>query len=487
VASAKQLLPELGDVIADKYQIESLLGRGGMGAVFKVSHKVTGKCFAIKWMLPRVDPESDAVDRFIREAKVAGRVDHPNVVEVYDVAQQDDSFFMVMELLEGEPLGYRIASRGQQSPLEACRILLRVARGVSAAHDAGVIHRDLKPDNIFLCLGEGGDEIPKVLDFGISKMSSKAGEVSATITREGTVIGTPHYMAPEQLQAQGTDARTDVYALGVILYEMLSGELPFPGESYGELVMKIMASSPKPLAALAPRTPRALINIVAKAMSLSPAKRHASVAEFGRALEPFTDGLRFDIRYVRTQPGVPLNPSVRAPRTTPLSTESKQLASGTRSIRLRAPLLWTATLLGIGALSVFIAWHTFRTGDRTAPSVRAAAAVTKPSVVETRPLASPTPSSAAALGSAAQQLRANPDVAPVQPVAPEVIADDKLHRATLAALKPERSAAHAPRNNPHAPTRTDLLPRSAASSDTPAPRPVTGVTHRSSSLSEKDF
>ncbi|MET0389879.1 MAG: protein kinase [Polyangiales bacterium] len=313
-------LPSRGDVVAGKYQIDGVLGSGGMGAVFRATHRVTGKSFAIKWLLPQLRTETDAVNRFIREAQVAGRVDHPNVVEVYDVGQEGQSFYMVMELLHGESLAQRIASKGRLSAQELAQILIPVTRGLSAAHAAGVIHRDLKPDNIFLCHGhEGAPEVPKVLDFGISKISALSGEVQAGITRQGAVMGTPHYMAPEQIRSQPVDARTDVYALGVILYQGLSGEVPFPGDSYADLVLKIVGEAPKPLAVVAPRTPTALITLVERAMSRDPAQRPATAQELGAALQPFAAGPVVESQRSRAR-GV--GSASSAGSQTPLSTES---------------------------------------------------------------------------------------------------------------------------------------------------------------------
>jgi serine/threonine-protein kinase len=159
---------------------------------------------------------------------------------------------MVMQLLEGESLAHRIHTKVRLSAQECAQIMIPVTRGLTAAHNAGVIHRDLKPDNIFLCRTFQGDEQPKLLDFGISKMSALANEVIAGITRQGAVMGTPHYMAPEQIRSQPVDARTDVYALGVILYQALSGRVLFPAETYGELVLQIVSEAPKPLSEAAP-------------------------------------------------------------------------------------------------------------------------------------------------------------------------------------------------------------------------------------------
>ncbi|HKU42434.1 MAG TPA: serine/threonine-protein kinase, partial [Polyangiales bacterium] len=286
-------LPKKGDLIAGKYTVEGVLGQGGMGAVFEVCHRLTGKHFAIKWLLPTLSGQNDAVRRFMREAQVAGRVDHPNVVEVYDVGQEANSFYMVMELLQGEPLARRLDRVRRLSLEEACRVLLPVMHGLSVAHAAGVIHRDLKPDNIYLCRTPLGTEVPKVLDFGISKMSSLAGEVNANVTRFGLVIGTPQYMSPEQLRGEPVDLRTDIYALGVILYEMLGGSQPYPGASFADLVLMIAQQDPRPLSELAPGLPPRVLELVTRAMSRDPNQRYASVEEMGRALAALSGGIAF--------------------------------------------------------------------------------------------------------------------------------------------------------------------------------------------------
>jgi len=278
-------VPKPGDVIAEKYVIERSLGAGGMGAVFQVAHRVTGRRFAVKWLLPGLAMDSKIVSRFVREARATCSVNHPNVVEVYDFGQEGGSLYMVMELLQGETLSARLSREGKLDPAEACRILTQVARGVSAAHAVGVIHRDLKPDNIFLAKIHGGKEIPKVLDFGVAKLT-QAAEVHK-LTATGAVIGTPRYMAPEQVSAKPVDARADVYALGVTLYQMLSGQVPFRSETYARLVLEILTGTPVPLRQAAPELPRRLVDMVDTAIAHDPDARFASVDEFAEALAAF--------------------------------------------------------------------------------------------------------------------------------------------------------------------------------------------------------
>jgi eukaryotic-like serine/threonine-protein kinase len=285
---AGAVLPKPGDLVAGKYRIERTLGRGGMGAVFAVTHEVTGRRFAIKWLLAADAEGDEAVKRFVREARIAGRIQHPHVVDVYDIYQEAPGVFMVMELLEGQSLASRLASEGCLSVQEACSIMLPCAAGVAAAHAAGVVHRDLKPANIFLCRPRAGDQPhPKVLDFGISRLLSTPDLVDTAETHAGTVIGTPYYMAPEQLHGEPGDHRVDVYALGVTLYELLSGKRPFEAVSYPDLVLKIVNGAATPLQALVPELRPGLSAVVARAMNHDPEARFSSVEDFMRALEPY--------------------------------------------------------------------------------------------------------------------------------------------------------------------------------------------------------
>jgi serine/threonine-protein kinase len=282
-------MPRVGDIVAGKYRIESVIGEGGMGAVFAATHTVTEKRVALKWMRPDLVGQHGAVQRFMREAQAAGRLNHPNVVDIYDIGEHDGSPFLVMEYLQGEPLGAAL-ERSLLSPQQVVRYLIPAMRGVSAAHARGVVHRDLKPDNIFLCKNaDGSDREPKVLDFGISKVTSADGALNPRLTRTGAVMGTPYYMSPEQLRdAAEIDERTDVYAFGVILYEALTGRVPFDAENYSALILEIATGTPKRPRQLRPEIPEGLERIVLKAMARDPDDRYANVDGLGRALEPYS-------------------------------------------------------------------------------------------------------------------------------------------------------------------------------------------------------
>jgi serine/threonine-protein kinase len=281
-------MPKTGDLIAAKYRIEQLIGVGGMGAVFSATHQYTGKRVALKWMLPELAHDEDAVQRFMREARAAGRISHPNVVDVYDVGQHADSYFLVMEYLHGEPLTSALARR-DLTPTEVLTLLLPAMRGVAAAHRQGVVHRDLKPDNIFLAYEQDGvRREAKVLDFGISKLSADD-QPSMHLTRTGAVIGTPYYMSPEQIRGTGEiDHRVDIYAIGVILYESLSGQVPFMAETYGALVLEIATGTPQSLTELVPNLPVELSRIVLRAMARNVADRYPTMEDLIAALEMFT-------------------------------------------------------------------------------------------------------------------------------------------------------------------------------------------------------
>jgi serine/threonine protein kinase len=279
-------LPRLGQVVGDKYRVEERLGRGGMGAVFRATHLVSEKSVALKWML-RSTADQHAHRRFLREARVAGRIDHPNVVDVYDVGEDGNCGYLVMELLHGEALRARFA-RGSLPVSELIDLLLPAMLGVAAVHRAGVIHRDLKPDNIFLCKGpDGTPREAKVLDFGISAMTS-CDPNDPTLTEDGAMLGTPAYMSPEQVQsARDIDARSDVYSFGVILYEGLTGKLPLEASSHNGLVLAIVHNQPKRLTELRPDLPPELETIVLRALAKQREDRYPNLESLIDVLLPF--------------------------------------------------------------------------------------------------------------------------------------------------------------------------------------------------------
>ena len=281
------LLPKPGDIIAGKYVIQRVIGSGGMSVVFGATHNLTHKRVAIKWLVaePGVSSE-DATKRFMREARLAGHFQHPNVVQIYDFGESDGSFFMVMEWLEGDSLATRL-ERDRRLPFaKVCEYLIPCMRAMQRAHAAGIIHRDLKPANIFLC--SGSDDKPeqaKVLDFGISKLLTSSAQLTSLVTKSGMVIGTPHYLSPEQLRARAIDGRTDIYGFGVILYQCLSGQLPFPADNFGDLAVQIAVGEPKPLGTLVPDLPDGVAEMVARAMAREPAERFQEMAELIATME----------------------------------------------------------------------------------------------------------------------------------------------------------------------------------------------------------
>ena len=270
-----------------RYAIEKVLGRGGMSAVYAATHRVTGKRVAIKWLASELRDRPEAAERFVREARVAARIRSPYVVDVYDVFEQDDGMFLVMEYLEGEPLDVALARR-RFSIAESVDVMQQCLRGLAAAHAVGVIHRDVKPSNIFLCEGRGAGRTVKLIDFGISKLLSTSLPDNLTLTTTGTVIGTPSYMAPEQLHGdRNIDARVDVYASGAVLYECLTGVKPFEADTFPQLIMKVMTAPIVSPRAFDARIPVALERVVLWALAREPSARIASAQQMLEQLAPF--------------------------------------------------------------------------------------------------------------------------------------------------------------------------------------------------------
>jgi serine/threonine protein kinase len=285
-------LPVPGDLIDGRYRVQRALGAGSMGTVYEASHHVTGKRFALKWLFPELTKVHGVVERFIREAQLGAQLEHPNLVEVYDMGQAAESLYIVMELLEGEPLSERLTRVQRLTPRAACELLCPCMEAVALAHRAGVIHRDLKPANIFVCKSNASvPEHARVLDFGVSKLAggSQLERRHWARTIPGMVLGTPYYMSPEQMRGEDVDARADVYSFGVIMYEVLSGEQPFPGESFADLLAQVLTETPRSLDCVA-ELPEGLGGIVAQAMAREPTDRFASMEALLEALAPIRAG-----------------------------------------------------------------------------------------------------------------------------------------------------------------------------------------------------
>jgi serine/threonine-protein kinase len=272
----------VGRVLDGKYRLTRLIGKGGMGSVYEAEHTVISRRVAVKLLHPEHAGEGDIATRFVREAQSASAIGHPNIIEIHDVGEDRGQTYIVMELLEGTSLGALLRDRGRLAPEHAVAVARQVADGLQAAHDKGIVHRDLKADNVFLTRDDRLGEQVKILDFGISKVT---GPESTELTQSGAVIGTPHYMAPEQARGDSdVDARIDVWALGVMIYQMLTGEFPFPGAVTTEVLVRIMTEPMRPLDR--PEIPDELIEVVERALEKDRDARYRSAAELGRALEP---------------------------------------------------------------------------------------------------------------------------------------------------------------------------------------------------------
>lgn len=273
----------IGTTIADKYLLESKLGTGGMCEVYRARHVVIGKEVAVKILRPELAADPMIAERFEQEARAASRIRHPNAIDVNDFGVADGTTpYIVMELVDGKTVGQLLRESGQFSVERAVNILRQVCSALESAHMAGVIHRDIKPDNIMIAEYEGGDWV-EVCDFGVAKIQEDVNR-RAALTGANFILGTPRYMSPEQCEERPVDARSDIYSLGVVLYEMLTGEAPFEGNSTRLLVAHTFETPPL-IRSKRPDLPADLEAVVMRALDKDPARRPQSAAEFFQAVE----------------------------------------------------------------------------------------------------------------------------------------------------------------------------------------------------------
>ncbi|MDB4989352.1 MAG: serine/threonine protein kinase [Myxococcaceae bacterium] len=282
-----------GELIGERYRLEELIGSGGMGDVFRARDTLLERAVALK-LVDVGDPRrrEEIAKNFLREARISAAIAHRNVVQILDFGSHGGTIpFIVMELLEGESLA-DVLGRGERLSFDwIAELVQQLLEGLAAAHDAGVVHRDLKPENIYLVRSRSG-VYPKILDFGISKLTDAQGAVNVTTT-QGHVVGTPAYMSPEQARGvKVIDKRTDLYSMGVVMYELLSGEMPFFSENPGDVMVMIVTKAERPLVERVPGLPQALSDVVKRAMAKKPDERFDDARSMQEAIRQASEELR---------------------------------------------------------------------------------------------------------------------------------------------------------------------------------------------------
>jgi len=337
----------VGKTVAGRYLLRGLLGHGGMGAVYEAEHLGLGKRVAIKFVDPEFATDEKVVARFARESRAMSAVESAHIVTVFDAGTEDGRPYLVMELLRGEDLGQRLR-RTRRVPLtEAMHIVAQVLKGLARAHAAGIIHRDLKPDNVFLLKHDTDPLFAKIVDFGISKIERPRAETSPlALTGRGTVLGTPFYMSPEQAQASpDVDGRTDLYSVGAILFECLTGRPPHTGESYEQIILSICMREAPSVQVYDPALPADVAAFVTRALSRDRDQRFTSAERMLAALHVVAPVERTRVPLDPPAPETLLSSAALVPDTTVLN-------GGAAAVSRPSDALGAATRLGVGSLGV---------------------------------------------------------------------------------------------------------------------------------------
>ena len=363
----------VGRKLVDRFEITRKLGEGGMGAVYEARHTLIGKRVAIKILLDKYAQKESVIARLQQEARLASSIGHPNIVDITDFGKTEDGrTFVVMEYLDGESLAQLIGREGPLAPERALQISRQVADALTAAHGKGIIHRDVKPENVFL-IQRDGKEFVKVVDFGISK-HVKPGEEEETprLTQTGMVLGTPLYMSPEQARGEDSlDQRIDIYALGVILYEMITNEIPFRGTNYLGIISQVLTQDVVPPRLLRPdlAISEACERVILKAMAKSRDERYSTMAELGADLDRLISGDQNVVAAIPSQ-GVAsvAPPGARGPTLRGMTTQV-----GKRQVPLLSVILALVLLIGGGFAVAWVLTRGAGTNGTAADALLAAA------------------------------------------------------------------------------------------------------------------